>query len=180
MKLVREGGATPEAQAYIVRVIEAATTYQKAEISFRRGDMAKALELCKLAAEGDPTQGDYIALLAWMESMDPKRQDPASTRERIAHLDRALSINARSDRAHYYRGMLYKKLGDSKLALLDMKRAIELNPRNVDAPREIRLLESRQAADPSRPEARPSREMKAVDAPPTSKLGGLFSKILKK
>ncbi len=175
MKLVREGGATPEAQAYIGRVIDAATTFQKADICFRRGDMAQALDLCKRAAEGDPTQSDYVALQAWIESMDPKSQDPASTRERIAMLDRALSINARSDRAHYYRGMLYKKLGDSKLALIDMRKAVELNPRNAEAPREVRLLESRQLA--AEPEA---RSAKKAEGPPASKLSGLFNKILKK
>ncbi|MFO0679869.1 MAG: DnaJ domain-containing protein [Polyangiaceae bacterium] len=180
MKLVREGGATPEAQAYIARVIDAATTFQKAEISFRRGDMAMAADFCKQAFEGDPTQSDYVALLAWIESMDPKNQGDAATRERIAMLDRALSINARSDRAHYYRGMLYKKLGENKLALVDMKKAIELNPRNLEAPREIRLLESRQ--NPGGPAAKPATDKGATpgEGVPSSKMSGLFSKLLKK
>ncbi len=174
MRLIKDGGATPEAQAYIARIVEAATTFQKAEVCTKRGDYAQARALCFAAHEADPTQADYLALLAWIESMDPANQSPAATQQRIAMLDRAVAVSPRSERSYFYRGMLYKKLNQMDLAILDFRKTAELNPRNTEAVREVHLYVARKAtadAAPKKPEAGP---------PAGSKISGLLSKLLKK
>ena len=57
MTLLREGGATPESQAEIVRVVEAATNFQKAEICLKRNDVAQAEELLQAGRGRRPRAG---------------------------------------------------------------------------------------------------------------------------
>jgi tetratricopeptide (TPR) repeat protein len=163
MRLLRDGGATPESQAVILRVIEAATTFQKAEICMNSNDLAQAEALCRRANELDANQGDYVALLAWLEAQKPDNQSGKATLECIAHLDRAIALNERCERAYFYRGLLRKRLGDMTSAVRDFRTTAELNPRNIDAVREVRLYGMR----------RPAQE-------PTRSSGGLFDRLFKK
>ena len=47
--LVKEGGATPDEQAQVASVLEAAMEFQKAEHFLKRGENAKAEEICRKA-----------------------------------------------------------------------------------------------------------------------------------
>ncbi len=163
MRLLREGGATPESQAVISRVIEAATTFQKAEICMKRNDLAQAEQLCRHANELDPMQADYLALLAWLDAQKADNQTAKASLECITALDRALSLNDRCERAYFYRGMLHKRLGNMQSAVRDFREAAELNPRNIDAVREVRLYGMRRSSQP----------------PPKS-TNGLFNRFFKK
>jgi curved DNA-binding protein CbpA len=179
LTLLREGGATPESQAEIVAVIEAATNFQKAEICLKRNDLAQAEELCKLAVEGDSQQADYHALLAWLESMKPEMQSGPKTAGLIAKLDIALSLNKNCERAYFYRGMLHKRMQHEALAARDFKRASDLNPRNIDAQREIRLFEMRRGQTSAPPSGKGSAKPTKGKGDDGGK-GGLFGKLFKK
>ncbi len=170
MRLLTEGGATPKDQDEIAGVLEAATAFQKAEIFLRRNSNAEAEALVRRAVELDPKQADYQALLAWIEAIKPENQAPDATRQRIAMLARAIDANPKCERAFFYRAMLYKRLKDEKEALSDFRSAAMLNPRNVDAQREVRLYEMRSGA--KKPAAKEKEEA------PQEK--GLFGRFFKK
>jgi curved DNA-binding protein CbpA len=195
MDLLKDGGATPDEQEQVQAVLEAATNFQKAEFFLRRGDFKEAEVLCRKAHEGDSKQPEYLAMLAWLESMKPENQGPKPTQERIAMLDQAIMANERLERAVFYRGMLYKRLGDTHSAVRDFRRASELNPRNLDAVREVRLFEMRASrgsipppgamdeksekakSGSQRPPVNTRREGKATESTGTgSFLGKLFKK----
>ena len=94
-------------------------------------------------------------------------------------LDQALRLNSKCERAYFYRGMLYKRMGNEKGAYKDFKEAIELNPRNIDATREVRLYTMRKekTGTSSPPVAGPGgRHSKKPD--PSG--GGIFGKLFKK
>ena len=143
MDLLKDGGATPDEQEHVQTIIEAATNFQKAEFFLRRGDMKEAEALCRKAHEADSKPAEYLAMLAWLESLKPENQSAKATLERIAMLDAAIAANERLERAYFYRGMLYKRLGNLHASVRDFRRAAELNPRNLDAVREVRLFEMR-------------------------------------
>ncbi len=170
MNLLREGGATPESQDQIVRVIEAATNFQKAEICLKRNDLAQAEELCKKALEADPDQADYLSMLVWLEAQKPNNQGAAVAEQLISRLTRALAINPNCERAYFYRGMLHKRVQREAEAVKDFRKAYELNPRNVDAQREVRLAELRGG-----PGSQSGRKKKGEE-----EKGGLFGKLFKK
>jgi tetratricopeptide (TPR) repeat protein len=169
LTLMKEGGETPEQQEEIQNVVGASVEFQKAEICMRKNDLAQAESLARHAVEMDPNQADYIALLAWVESLKDVSAD--GTQARIADLDRAIKINERCERAYFYRAMLYKRHNRDGPAFKDFKKVAELNPKNIDAQRELRLYEMRGA---------PKTQSQAPAQAPVAGKPGLFQKFFKK
>ena len=100
------------------------------------GDQRLGRAFPAAAADADPERGEYLALVGWLESMGSAKN---AARDALAILNRALAIDADDDRALYYRGAIYKRLGREDDAIKDFRRAVTLNPQNVDAVREVRL-----------------------------------------
>ena len=177
MTLLKDGGATPDDQAIIHRVLDAATEFQKAEIMLRRNDAAAAHELARKAHELDPDQADYLAMVVWLDAQKPEWLGKEKTLEKVALLDRCIKMNANCERAYFWRGMLYKRADEGNKALKDLKKAADLNPRNLDAAREVRLFNMRGVQGSKAPGAmtRPSQK-----PPQAETLGGLFGKLFKK
>jgi tetratricopeptide (TPR) repeat protein len=169
LTLMKEGGETPEAQQEIQNVVGAAVEFQKAEICLRKNDAAQAEVLARRALQMDPNQADYIALLAWIESL--KDSSAEATQDRIADLDRAIKLNERCERAYYYRAMLYKRHNRDGPAFKDFQKVNQLNPKNIDAQRELRLYEMRGS--------RPAPSQAPAQTPVAQK-PGLFQKFFKK
>jgi Tfp pilus assembly protein PilF len=164
-------------QDAVAKVVDAAQNFQKAEVYFKRNDLAQAESHCRLALEGDPTQPDYLAMLAWLVALKPENQSPDKTLESIRMLDKAASMSSRCERAFYWRGMLYKRLGKAELAAKDFKRVADLNPRNIDAAREVRLhtMRGSRGSTPPPPKASPPRQK-----PEDPAKGGLLGRLFKK
>ncbi len=179
MTLLKEGGATPDEQAKVQAVLEAATDFQKAEFHLKRNDMAKAYELAKRAFDLDPEQADYLALMAWVEAQRSENLGKEKTLEKVAVLDKAIKMNPSCERAYFYRAQLYKRAEEPRKAYQDFKKAVELNPRNLDAAREVRLHRMRGGASVPPPGA-PTAARPSKPVPPAEGLGGLFGKLFKK
>ena len=139
MKLLADGSGSPEMQETVAKVVEAAADFQKAEVCFKRNDLAQAELFCRKALKADPTQPDYHAMLAWLISLKPENQSPEKAAECIQMLDKAISMSDRCEKALFWRGMLNKRVGKIELAYRDFRKAVELNPHNIDAAREVRL-----------------------------------------
>lgn len=182
MKLLQEGSGSPETQESVQKVVDAATTFQKAEVCFKRNDMAQAEALCRKALELDDTQPDYHALLAWLIAMKPESQSAEATYACIKMLDKAISLSNRCEKAYFWRGMLHKRLGKTDVALKDFKRVADMNPRNIDAVREVRLHTMRAGGRASTPPPPAARR----DSPPPpkgtddKKTSGILGRLFKK
>jgi len=174
MKLLADGSGSPEAQETVARVVDASTAFQKAEVCFKRNDLVQAEEFCRRAVELDDSQADYQALLAWLLALKPGNQGGDGTMTSIRMLDKAIKVNERCEKAYFFRGMLYKRLGKTEMATRDFKQASELNPRNIDAVREVRLHTMRGGSS--------ERERDSSPPPPKAgdKGGGLFGRLFKK
>ncbi len=140
-QIAREGGGTPAAQRKLEQTIEATVEFQKAEV-LRRSDLAAAERHARLALQLDPGQADYHALVAWV-LFERNPDEGAPLDEMLALVDHALKLHDKHDRAHFYRGAILRRLGREADAVKAFRRAIELNPKNVDAQREVRLAEMR-------------------------------------
>ncbi|MGH7293360.1 MAG: hypothetical protein ACRELB_00435 [Polyangiaceae bacterium] len=177
MRLLSDGSGSPEMQDAVAKVIDAAQQFQKAEVCFKRNDLGQAEDYCRKAVLGDPTQPDYLALLAWLEALKPEHQSSEKTLESIRQLDRAAGMGGRSEKAFYWRVMLYKRLGKIDLATKDFKRVVELNPRNIDAAREVRIQQMRGGRGSTPPPPKTSPGGPRQEQP---QKGGLFGRIFKK
>jgi tetratricopeptide (TPR) repeat protein len=178
MTLLKDGGATPDDQAKIHAILEAATEFQKAEIFLKRNDTTQAHELARKALALDPEQADYLAMVTWLDSQKAEWMGREKTLEKVAILDRCIKMNANSERAYFWRGMLYKRIDESTKALKDFKKAADLNPRNLDALREVRLHNIRGGQSKPPPGGGGGRPGTKPTQPET--LGGLFGKLFKK
>lgn len=170
------GTSTQDEEAQVERVLRAASDFQKAQVHLKRNDLAACEEAVRAAWEGDPTQADYLALLTWVESQKPEAQAPDALAKLIAKLDKAVSLGERCERAYFYRGMLLKRAGQLPRAMADFRRSAELDPRNLDAVREVRLYTMRGGA-PSVPPPKPST---SKSPPPPAGGGGLLGRLFKR
>lgn len=167
LRLVTDGGATADDQAHIRDVVDASTEFQKAEVLLKRRDLSTAEVHARRAHALDPEQGEHIALVAHLELQ--RTDEPGRIQASIEELDRAVSKNARSVKAHYYRALAHKKLGRTNDAIADFRVVAALDPDHVDAARELRLHQLR-ASKPA--------GLQSVAAAP--KAGGLFGKLFKR
>lgn len=171
-----KGESKPEVsanQATIGRAINAALEAQKAEAFLKKNELATAESHAKMATLADPEQPTYAALLAWIQAQQRPvpvvEEGKTSTTydDLIATFDQLLRKEPDFERALFYRATLLQRSGHTERAFKDFSRALELNPRNIDAAREVRLYQMRSKNKPE-------------EAPPKDAGGGLFGKLFKR
>jgi len=164
---------------------EAALEFRKAEAFFKRNDLAAALGHIKRAMEVAPDNADYRAFAVAMEA---GKTDLSQERllAMVKELDGVVGKDAKCERALLTRGQLHKRLDHAAKAQADFQRVVELNPKNVDAAREVRLYEMRKERAGGGPAAgaRASGSREKVGAPAEADegagIGGFFKKLFKK
>jgi curved DNA-binding protein CbpA len=163
-ELRKQGGGSAEEQEQVQRVLRAATAFQKAEVFIKRNNPVAALEEARRALELDPSQADYIALLAWVEAS----QLNANLEDVLARIEKAQRMEPNNTRIRWYRGSILKRLGKNGKAVGDFRFIVENDPRHVDAQREIRLYEMRKAEQRRTGQKSPSDRPSGQPSPRTS------------
>lgn len=149
-KAVAAGGGTRASDRMMRDVLDSAVEFQKAEVLMRKRDLPQAMNMLRSALNKNPAESDYLALYAWLLNlMNPG--DPAPFDDMVRSLDKALSGNPRNEKAHYYKGVILKRMKRDNEAIRHFQKAIEINPRNVDAAREVRIAQMRRDSRPPPP-----------------------------
>ena len=120
--------------------LEAMRSFRLAEAALQRNDMSGAEQLAQKAVEGDPTQADYITLLAWIRSLGGSSHAMA---EAIVTMSSVLNDDPNNERALLYRGKLLARSNRLPEALADFNELLAGNPQNRDAQAELRQLKSK-------------------------------------
>jgi len=123
------------------RALQAMTDYRLAETALQRSDLKMAERLAAKAAESEPDQVEYAALLVWIRAA--KATSAAGTVEAIDALRALLEKDPANERVLLYRGRLYKRAGKLREALRDFDAILAANPRHAEAASEARLIRSR-------------------------------------
>jgi hypothetical protein len=113
---------------------------QKGEACLRTRDVSRARGFLESAVRADP-RPEYQAALALACLLDPVRKDKDRARELLA----AATLDPTCDRALHVAGLLAKDDGDEAGAERLFRAAVQVNPRNVEAVRELRTLEARRS-----------------------------------
>jgi len=121
---------------------ERATVIERIEQALEAQDFDVASALAGELVATDGTDAEALALEAWAEVRAGDVPEDA-LRAVLGKLDRAVSTNRTNDRAVYYRGLAYKRLGNVPAAFRDFARAMQLNPGHAGAEREVRLFAAR-------------------------------------
>jgi curved DNA-binding protein CbpA len=160
------------------RPLEAATAFGLATLQLKRGNVVEAEAECRRALALDDAPPDHTALLLWLEALKPVHHDPGATTGYIDRLAALIARHPACERALYYRGMLYKRLGEHPYAMSDFNKVHALNPDDIDAQREIRVYNSRGVK--SIPPGRRVTSAPAGKSVRPSAEHGLLGKLLKK
>jgi len=116
----------------------------------KKNDLNGAENYAKRAAQADPDQAEYVALLTWIQAL--RRGDPPIVPEGktssfyddlIMVYDGILAKEPMYERALYYRAVLLKRAGREERAMRDFRLVVQLNPKNIDAVREVRINQMR-------------------------------------
>ncbi len=166
----------PHEQNKAYHALQALHAMQRAEYFLERHKMLEAEAEAKVALEHNPTQSECRALYAWIQSC---RLGEGSDLPKILEvMTEALEQNPVDETIRFRRARLLSRLGNVDEAMRDFRLIVELNPRHIDAQREIRLWELRHGGKRSlsgeftRPVG-----IRASERPPPP---GLFGRIFKK
>lgn len=127
------GPAAARPRAEVIREIEQAL----AKREFHAAEAAT-----RVLVSADPDDGEAQALAAWASTLAGEASEE-TLRAALPLLDKAINSDHHCERAHYYRGIVHKRLGGNAAAFRDFTRVVSLNPKHVDAQREIRIFEMR-------------------------------------
>jgi curved DNA-binding protein CbpA len=128
----------------------------EAELLARDGDKLlaanqwpRAAELFARAHALSPKDSDVEAALIYAEF----RRDSGDAAATIARLAKLLADTPNCARAHYFKGLLELSINDTSNAKQSFSTAHQLNPRNIDAERQLRAIRLRERGpSPSKPE----------------------------
>lgn len=178
---LRDGnGGSPDEQAKVQAILDAATAFQKAEFFLKRNDLPAALEQAETACRLDEDQADYLAMRTWLEILRTESPTREQILEKIAVLDRCIVLKPNGEKAFFWRGQLYKRVDMAERAVHDFKKVAELNPRNLDAVREVRLYEMRSTRSNKAVSDAAVRPARASVPPPNETKSSLFGRLFKK
>ena len=120
--------------------LEAMSSFRLAEGALQRNDIAAAEEHAKKAVAGDPTQADYITLLAWVRAQSGGHQP---TEEAIRTMSKVLIEDPSNEKALFYRGKLLVRTNRLPEALNDFNELLSTNPHHREAQAEVRELKAK-------------------------------------
>jgi len=169
-RTVMQGGGTPESERKLNVMVEAAINFQKVDVLVKRRRYDEALQICDAAMAVVRKEADYPAMKAWILLLRDGTDDDAVADEIRSLLRKTFSINTDHVHGHFVRAHFLKRQGDHDKALKHFKKVAKLDPKNLEALREVRVGNMRKSRGRS-------------SAPPPrgdSKRPSIFGKFFKK
>jgi tetratricopeptide (TPR) repeat protein len=170
-KTVMQGGGTPESERKLNVMVEAAINFQKVDVLVKRRRYDDALEICDAAMSVVRKEADYPAMKAWILLLRDGIEKEEVADEIRNLLRRTFAINADHAHGHFVRAHFLKRQGDHDKALKHFKKVCQLDPKNLEALREVRVGNMR---------IQRGRSSAPPPARGDSKRPSLFSKFFKK
>ncbi|MBZ0270823.1 response regulator [bacterium] len=153
------GGKTKEDQAGdrvsgVRRVIMAEQRFQAGLQFLKDKRFTRASHAFRESLEVSPNEPEYVAYYGWALYNIPFEKDPDEEEmtlrpkdsmadlqfEARESLNRAISINPRTEKAYLFLGAIYKQQGLAEFAEKQYEKALICNPNSIEALRELRLI----------------------------------------
>lgn len=169
-KTVMQGGGTPESERKLNVMVEAAINFQKVDVLVKRRRYDEALAICDSAMQVVRKEPDYPAMKAWILLLSRGVDDEEIANEVRDLLRKTFSLNPDHVHGHFVRAHFLKRRGDHDKALKHFRKVAKLDPKNLEAAREVRVGEMRKSKG------------RATAPPPgkDSKRPSIFGKFFKK
>jgi tetratricopeptide (TPR) repeat protein len=145
--------AGEDTAAVVRNAFEAELLARDADKLLNASQWARAAELFARAHGLSPKDSDIEAALIYVEF----RRDGGDALPAIGRLAKLLADTPNCARAHYFKGLLELGIGETGSAKQSFAAAHKLNPRNIDAERQLRAIVLRERdASPSKPDPKRS------------------------
>ncbi len=138
-KTVMQGGGTPESERKLNVMVEAAINFQKVDVLVKRKRYDEALKICDDAMDVVRKEADYPAMKAWILLLRDGIEEEEVADEIRGLLRRTFSLNAEHVHGHFVRAHFLKRMGQHDKALRHFKKVAKLDPKNLEALREVRI-----------------------------------------
>jgi len=123
----------------VARIFAAEEAFQRGEIMIKARKVAEGLALIDEAIELNADEGEFYAWRGWARfvlSKDRKTQHPAS----VADCKKALAMIEKCLPAWLFLGNMAKAMGELPDAERAFRKVLELDPKHVEAQRELRTM----------------------------------------
>ncbi len=170
-KTVMQGGGTPESERKLHVMVEAAINFQKVDVLVKRRRYDEALEICDAAMLVVRKEADYPAMKAWILLLRDGVEAEGVADQIRSLLRKTFAINTDHAHGHFVRAHFLKRQGDHDKALKHFRKVAKLDPKNIEALREVRIANMR---------LQRGRSSAPPPARGDSKRPSLFSKFFKK
>jgi curved DNA-binding protein CbpA len=134
------------------QIMESEFEFQKGQILVKKGDLDGAIDLFKRAIAIYPEEAEYyISLgLTYFRKAAKSKNNALLSTARI-EIEKGLSRNQNADKGYLYLGHMAKFENNIEKAKQFYAKALEVNPRNLEASSELRLINSREGKDKKGP-----------------------------
>lgn len=129
------------------QILEAEISFQKGEVFFRKGNYQKAEEMFSAALEGNPEEGEHLAMLAWTRYVSARKTGAHNNKAEDLEnmLMESLKLSPRCAKANYFLGKILLDQGKEDAAIPHFERAVHLDSNYVEPAREINIIRMRKA-----------------------------------
>src|SRR5207244_11676108 len=121
--------------AKAMKMLEAEMAFRRGEILMRKNDYNGALPELQAAVASNPTEGEHLAYLTWVK-LCLGQLNHASARPIFQE---SVKLSPKCARAYYLLGLCLKEENEVDKSYNAFKKAHDLDPRMLDAEREMRL-----------------------------------------
>lgn len=123
-------------------IFKAEEDFLRATVMFKARRYPEALELLEGAIELNPEEAEFYAWRGFVRFVSASEKRSEYERS-VADCNKALAMSERCDVAHLFLGNMSKILGNTAQAEKSYRKVLELDPDNIEAQRELRLINSR-------------------------------------
>ncbi len=124
----------------VVAILEAERLFQRGQALLRGNRPAEALELFQEAVRLNGAEAEFHAYVGYALF---RVQGPAAASEARTHLAHALELSERVASAYLLGGLVSRDLGELADAQVQLEKALQIEPKNEEATRELRHLRQR-------------------------------------
>jgi tetratricopeptide (TPR) repeat protein len=178
VQTVREGGGTPATERLMQSILDTAMEYERVLVLSRRHQYDEAIELMKKILAVMKDDAEYHWMYAWlMMQKFPGQGQEAPLRQMLEAVDKALAQHERHEKANLLKAQILRRMGKTHEAQEYFRKVAEINPRNIDAMREVRVATMRSGGAPP---SKGGKQRQKPKRPDSTGVGGLLGKIFKK
>jgi curved DNA-binding protein CbpA len=186
LQTIREGGGTPATDRLMQAILDTAMEYERVLVMARKHQYDEAIEVMKRILAVMKDDAEYQAMYAWLLMQKfPGSGAEAPLGKMLEAVDKALSLHENHERANLLKAQILRRLGRNDEAFEYFQRVAEINPRNIDAMREVRVANMRASAAKASGKPVPGKgggkkKGGKGKAPEPTGVGGLLGKLFKK